>query len=75
MPEEVKKTCICELHNEKYTCLATGTADCLVSQALQLEYAAYKAKLRKEIPDTTNNSKYDCTKCSLFYDYTKSNQK
>lgn len=75
MAGNTQPTCICELHNEKYTCRATGTADCIVPQALQLEYAAYKAGLRKEIPDTTNNSKYDCTKCSLYFDLKQHHQR
>ena len=85
MPEEVKKTCLCELQGDKFVCKASGTSDCILAQALQLEYQAYKAGLRnelyysaKDIATNHNNvkkpdyaQKYDCTSCSLYFDYMK----
>ena len=85
MPEEAKKTCIRELPSGKCVCEASGLSDCPLVQACQLELQAYKAGLRndlyysaKDIAANHNNvkkpdyaQKYDCTGCSLFYDYNK----
>ncbi len=70
MPEEIKKVCICEMQNGKYICLATGTADCAVAQALQLAHQAHKDIQQQDVLQ-----KFNCTQCSLYYDYIKQNQK
>ena len=89
MPEEMKKVCICELKNGKYICLATGTDDCALPRALQLEYQAYKSGIKNTLfynakdaaaqhnhiqrPDFLH--KFNCTACSFYFDYIKQNQK
>ena len=85
MPEEIKKTCIRELPDGKCVCEASGLSDCPLVQAYQLELQASKAGTHndlyynaKDIATNHNNTKrpdvaqkYDCTSCSLYFDYMK----